>query len=85
VVSNEENGNMVNVEQLVEAWWASLDDTHRMEALEAPPDDPPGWAVAAVVARIVEQSTPDDPDTAGLTARAATLVEDFLDAQRIGG
>jgi hypothetical protein len=75
---------MLNVEQLLESWWTSLDENHRTEALAAPPDDPPGWAVAAVVARIVEQSTPDDPDTAGLTARAATLVEDFLDTRRIG-
>jgi hypothetical protein len=71
---------MVNETELLESWWASLTDEQRDGALAADPDDPPGWAVAALVACFADAAE-DQTESQAAATRAATLLAEFL-AQR---
>ena len=60
---------MTSEHEQLEAWWATLPDDLREEALQADLDDLPGWIIASAVAAHIrgpEHSSSDPPDDYGV-------------------
>ena len=73
----------MDAEEQLEIWWQSLEPEARQSLIDAPDDEPPGWAVASAVANDVRlKQDPEVDDTVDLQARIATMLAAFLETKR---
>ena len=78
-----EPGAHVDEREQLEAWWETLDEERRRALVDDADSDPPGWAVASLVATVADREgatkAPGSPDAKGHLVQA--LVE-FLQEKR---